>query len=530
MKKLFPLLSILLIAVFVLSACATEAQEEPSATVDSGNSEEVADQAPESESADEADEPAEATEPDVILDEYTALRVEFSWDEDYITEIPPIMMREPFYEIFGQSNGYVPYIYEIAVKHAGHSSAATAGAWELTRKALEVLYPYGEIPVRGQIEVQAPGAEAQFPVGVFGEVITYITGASPKTGFFGAEFGKANDLFNRQNLMTYTDEPTNTPPPKMEWIFTRKDNDAKVGVTMNITSVQPFQDTNEFEMGAKMAKGATTPEEAEEYYLFWNDRARFVFDNADTLDGFFYVNVYEEAPITTGIAIEDVEGPNPDDFAWTQEYTTTQEPIWMIDPYAQIFGQAQGPIPYYYDEVIQVAGHSCGATTGAWTITQLALEALYPDGETPVRGMIQVNAPGSEAEFPVGVFGEIISYITGAAPHTGFVGQQFGKADPVFNRQNKMVYMEEKSGTPPPMMEWVFTRLDTGVSVGVKFNLVLITPIHHPGAIKMGKSLAAYEPVTAEDKLEYFNHWNDRAIFVIENKDNTSIFKVNIIE
>ncbi|HDN04689.1 MAG TPA: hypothetical protein ENF27_01965, partial [Chloroflexi bacterium] len=140
MKKLFPLLSILLIAVFVLSACAPEAQEETPAAADS-----VEDSA-DSEPVDEAEAPAEATEPEVILDEYSALRVEFSWDEDYITEVPPIMMREPFFEIFGQSNGYAPYTYEIAVKHAGHSSAATAGAWELTRKALEVLYPYGEIP------------------------------------------------------------------------------------------------------------------------------------------------------------------------------------------------------------------------------------------------------------------------------------------------------------------------------------------------------------------------------------------------
>ena len=527
MKKQFPLLSILLIAVFVFSACAPEVQEE--LPEDSGITESV-DETEASEETTESEEPAEASEPEVILDEYSALRVEFSWDEDYITDVPPIMMREPYFEIFGQSNGYAPYTYEIAVKHAGHSSAATAGAWEITRKALEVLYPYGEIPVRGQIEVQAPGAEAQFPVGVFGEVITYITGASPKTGFFGAEFGKANDLFNRQNLMTYTDEPTDTPPPKMEWIFTRKDTGAKVGVTMNITSVQPFQDAEEAAMGAKMAKGVTTPEEAAEYYLFWNDRARFVFENADTLEGFFYVNVYEEAPITTGMAIEDTDGPNPDDFAWTQEYITTQEPIWMIDPYAQIFGQSQGPIPYYYDEVVQVAGHSCGATTGAWTITQLALEALYTDGEIPVRGMIQVTAPGAEDEFPVGVFGELISYITGAAPHTGFIGQQFGQADPVFNRQNKMVYMEEKSGTPPPMMEWIFTRLDTGATVGVKFNLVLVTPIHHPGAVKMGKTLAAFEPVTAEEKLDYFNHWNDRASFVIDNKDNSIIFKVKIDE
>ena len=46
-------------------------------------------------------------------------------------------------------------------------------------------------------------------------------------------------------------------------------------------------------MGVKMAMGQATPEEAADYYQYWNDRARFVLENADTLDGFFTVTVYE---------------------------------------------------------------------------------------------------------------------------------------------------------------------------------------------------------------------------------------------
>ena len=75
---------------------------------------------------------------------------------------------------------------------------------------------------------------------------------------------------------------------------------------------------------------------------------------------------------------------------WTQEYITQVEPIWMIDPYFQIFGQSQVAVPYYYEEAVKLAGHSCGATAGAWTITRKALDVLYPNGEIPVRGQIAV--------------------------------------------------------------------------------------------------------------------------------------------
>ena len=75
----------------------------------------------------------------------------------------------------------------------------------------------------------------------------------------------------------------------------------------------------------------------------------------------------------------------------------------MIEPYYTIFGQSQVAVPYYYEEAVKLAGHSCGATAGAWIITKKALEALYPEGETPVRGQIAVEAPGAENEFPVGV-------------------------------------------------------------------------------------------------------------------------------
>ncbi len=222
-----------------------------------------------------------------------ASTVKAEWTQDYITQVPPLMVTDPYLEMFGQIDAPIPYTYEEAVKLSGHSCGATAGAFTITRKALAVLYPDGEIPVRGQIRVYAPGAEDQWYLGVFGEIITYLTGAAPKTGFIGAEFGEVNDVFVRQNKMIYTEAPTDTAPPMMKWIFERTDNGKKVSVQFNLAVITPIATPERVAMGKKMALGQATPEEAADYIKYWNERAQFVLDNADTLDGFFTVTPVE---------------------------------------------------------------------------------------------------------------------------------------------------------------------------------------------------------------------------------------------
>jgi hypothetical protein len=266
MKKIHYHLVILLSAILLVTACSIAPQ---AAAVESGS--------------------AEVAAAEDIIQETT---VDPIWTQAYITQVPPLMMVEPYFEIFGQTEGAIPYYYAEAVKLAGHSCGATAGAWTITRKALEVLYPNGEIPVRGQIAVEAPGAEDEWFVGVFGEVITYITAAAPKTGFNGSDFA-VNDVFVRQNKMVYAEAPTEQLPPMREWVFTRLDTGAKVGVKFNLVVITPIPTPGRVAMGKKMAMGEATPEEAADYIQYWNERAMFVFENADTLDGFFTVTIYE---------------------------------------------------------------------------------------------------------------------------------------------------------------------------------------------------------------------------------------------
>jgi hypothetical protein len=221
-------------------------------------------------------------------------KAEMKWKQDYINKIAPIMMRDPLLEMLGQTDSAIPYTYEEAVKLTGHSCLVVAAAWSMTRKALGELYPQGAVPVRGQITVQAPGAEDEWNIGVIGEVMTYITGAAPMSGFSGSAFGKGNVLAIRRNKLFYTEKPSKTAPPMMQWIFTRTDTGKKVAAKWNIKLVQPPLSEEIIAVpGKALAAGEFTPEEIAAFVRNWNDAARFVLQNADRLDGLVTVTPLE---------------------------------------------------------------------------------------------------------------------------------------------------------------------------------------------------------------------------------------------
>ncbi len=71
--------------------------------------------------------------------------------------------------------------------------------------------------------------------------------------------------------------------------------------------------------------------------------------------------------------------------------------------------------------------------------------------------------------------------------------------------------------------------MDTGAKVGVKFNLVIITPTSTPGRIAMGKKMAVGE-ATPEEAADYIQYWNDRVRFVFEKADMDGFIYVNVYE
>lgn len=210
---------------------------------------------------------------------------------------------------------------------------------------------------------------------------------------------------------------------------------------------------------------------------------------------------------------------------WLQDHISTVEPMMFRDPFLELLGQIDGPIPYYYEEAVKLSGHSCAAITGAWTITEKAVEALYGE-ETPVRGQIKITMPGPADQYYIGVFGEVFTYLTGAAPETGFPGADFG---PGYNRRNLLVYPEEPTKLPFAILEYQFERTDTGKKVGVVYNMGMVAPLATP-------EITALYPIivdgtaTPEEQATFIEWWNARAINTLVNKDQEGFFKVRVIE
>jgi len=141
----------------------------------------------------------------------------------------------------------------------------------------------------------------------------YITGAAPKTGFSGEWFGNGfthpdtgesypgDAVYKRRNKMIYTDEPTGKTPaglpphirpqPYVDWIFERIDpvpateppTPTEVCVRFWVGKIQPAVTPDDKLMGAKVASGEATPEEAAAHADWWNQRIEYLFENADTI-------------------------------------------------------------------------------------------------------------------------------------------------------------------------------------------------------------------------------------------------------
>ncbi len=151
---------------------------------------------------------------------------------------------------------------------------------------------------------------------------------------------------------------------------------------------------------------------------------------------------------------------------WKQEFYDEVEPIRLKDPLAVFLGaiDEKEDFIFEYEDAVKLAGHSCPAVSGAYKITQKALEALYPK-EMPVRGDISVKILGSIDNGANGPISQVISLITGAAPQTGFAGLA-GE----FVRKDKLIF-DEQNEEPNA---FIFTRDDSGKSVKV---------IYHPECI-----------------------------------------------
>ncbi|MEA1879826.1 MAG: hypothetical protein U9N11_04215, partial [Campylobacterota bacterium] len=90
----------------------------------------------------------------------------------------------------------------------------------------------------------------------------------------------------------------------------------------------------------------------------------------------------------------------------------------------------EGHVSFTYLDCVKYAGHSCPTVAGAYLMTLLGLQSLYPD-TLPQRGKIHVSMKNPKEEGVTGVMCNIISFIVGASDQSGFKGiaGNFSRAD-----------------------------------------------------------------------------------------------------
>jgi hypothetical protein len=147
-----------------------------------------------------------------------------------------------------------------------------------------------------------------------------------------------------------------------------------------------------------------------------------------------------------------------------RDFLKEVKPIKFKEPLAETLGAFEGEgavLEYTFIDLIKMAGHACPTMAGAYLCCQRALEKLYSN-EIPVRGEISISVYGEPDEGVYGVMGQAFSFLTGAAPTTGFRG--LGHK---FKRKDLLKFNPEK--IDPEAMCFEFRRLDEDKAVLVKF-------------------------------------------------------------
>lgn len=195
-------------------------------------------------------------------------------------------------------------------------------------------------------------------------------------------------------------------------------------------------------------------------------------------------------------------GPN-----WTVEYDV--DPIRIRDPVAEALVVLDPGQPFVvtYEDVVKAAGHSCPTAAGGFRISQIALDALYPDSH-PVRGDIEVLAGGQKDDPAYGVLSRIVSYVTGAAEEDGFGGLAGGHG-----ARRDHLQFDGLGGDEPTFR---FERTDTGVAVSVTYHVSDLPPAGDATA-----SLPAIieGSASSEERQAFKEAWHGRVRTVLHDDD-----------
>ncbi|MCF6159440.1 MAG: hypothetical protein E3K32_12930 [wastewater metagenome] len=210
------------------------------------------------------------------------------YNKDFFDSIEPIKLRDPLAVTLGVMNNEEAFLftYADAVKYAGHSCPAVAGAYKSTQMALKSLYGE-EVPVRGNIKVVFKGGVDYKVNGPISQVVTFITGASGENGFRG--FGTAGK-YGRYNKMTFQKDQMPDPEAICSILFERTDTGKKVEVTYSIMPVPVNERIDK--LMPRVISGKASEDESKEFGSLWQDRVKAILVNPP--EGTFIVKELKE--------------------------------------------------------------------------------------------------------------------------------------------------------------------------------------------------------------------------------------------
>lgn len=185
---------------------------------------------------------------------------------EFFNNIPSIELTDPLSAVLGTfKHGDLDISYLDVVKGSGHSCPTVGGAYLMTYHALKALYPK-ERAVRGNVSVKIAQDLEEGATGVVANVISYITGATEKSGFKGL-----NGNFARHSLMSYAQDVQNIR-------FTRNDTQKSVDVVYNPNSIAP--DPKQAQLMSLIMQAQASHQQKQEFGVLWQERVkRIMVDN-----------------------------------------------------------------------------------------------------------------------------------------------------------------------------------------------------------------------------------------------------------
>ena len=189
----------------------------------------------------------------------------------FFDTIEPIRLQDPLAALLGAfENGLYEISYTEVVKGAGHSCPTVAGAYLMTLQALKELYPESAA-VRGDIEVSFKEDIEDGVAGVIANVVSYITGATDRSGFKGLG-GK----FARHSLMHFGSD-IGAASARFKAVSSKK----TVDVFYNPSSIPPSSQMQP--LMQRIMQGNATDDEKRLFGELWQERVRKIFENIDTV-------------------------------------------------------------------------------------------------------------------------------------------------------------------------------------------------------------------------------------------------------